>query len=84
MFGFISSLSLHLYIYPFNCDKSVPVLCLHGDPKSAILGGLATSLRNFSHSFNMLVFTITLGLMLTSMSPKVLLENLYDTLPRAA
>ena len=32
----------------------------------------------------MLVFTITLGLMLTSMSPKVLLENLYGTLPRAA
>ena len=62
----------------------IKIPATHSDPKSAILGGLATSLSNFSHSFNMLVFTITLGLMLTSMSPKVLLENLYGILPRAA
>ena len=31
----------------------------------------------------MLPFTITLGLILTSMSPKVLLENLYGTVPHA-
>ena len=55
----------------------------HGDPKSSILGGLAASLSNFSHSFNMLLFSITLGLILTSMSPKVLLENLYGIVPHA-
>ena len=58
-------------------------LLRHGDSKSAILGGLVTSLSNFSHSFNMLIFNFTLGLILTSMSPKVLLENLYGIVPHA-
>ena len=56
---------------------------MHGDSKSAILGGLDTSLSNFSHSFNMLLFNISLGLILTSISPKVILKNLYGIVPHA-
>ena len=56
---------------------------MHGESKSSILGGFVTSLSNSSHFFNMLVFSITLGLILTSMSPKLLFKKIYGTVPHA-